>query len=41
MDAKDYKGQVLIDDAEEVLDALVKSTFNNCDISVGGMTLSA
>lgn len=41
IDARDYKGPVLIDDIEEVLDVLVKSAFNNYDISVGGMTLSA
>lgn len=38
---KDYKGPVLIDDIEEILDILVKTTFENKDISVAGLTLSA
>ena len=38
---KDYKGPVLIDDVEEILDVLVKTTFENKDISVAGLTLSA
>ena len=41
VDAKDYNGPVLIDDIEEVLDSLVKSAFNNCNISVEGLTLSS
>lgn len=41
VDAKSYKGKVLIDDVEKVLDALVQTAFNNGDISVEGMTMSA
>ena len=41
IDAKSYKGKVLIDDVEKVLDMLVQTAFNNGDISVEGMTMSA
>lgn len=40
-DAKDYNGSVLIDDIEQVLTTLVRSTFDNSNISVAGLTLSA
>lgn len=40
-EAKTYKGKILIDDVEKILDTLIKHTFSNNDISVEGMTLSA
>ena len=40
-DAKTYKGKVLIDDVEKVLDTLVQISFNNNEISVGSISLSA
>ena len=40
-DAKEYQGSVLIDDVEQVLSILVQDAFNNSNISVAGLTLSA
>lgn len=40
-DAKEYQGPVLIDDVEQVLSILVQDAFNNSNISVAGLTLSA
>ena len=41
IDAKSYKGKVLIDDVEKVLDALVQTSFSNSGISVEGISISA
>lgn len=40
-EAKEYKGPILIDDAEQVINCLVRTTFDNSNISVAGLTMSA
>ena len=40
-EAQTYKGKVLLDDVEKVLDTLVKCTFKNSDIQVEGIAMSA
>lgn len=40
-DAKNYNGPILIDDMEKILNLLVKDAFENNNISVAGLTLSA
>ena len=39
-DAKQYHGEIFIDDVEENIDTLVKLALNNTNINVGAVTLS-
>jgi hypothetical protein len=40
-EVKDYNGQVLIDDVDENIDALIRVAFGNPNINVAAVTLSA
>lgn len=39
-DAKDYKGNVLVDDAEKIISALLQESLKNNNISVAGLTIN-
>ena len=41
VDAQNYHGKILIDDVEKVLDTLVQNAFNNKEISVECISMSA